>query len=221
MTMISVLIFLVFLITALTALGVTIFRAISRRRNPNYRKSTAKPATLVIVSLVAMVVSGSFMPASKSKPPLFTNVGKMEKIVAKYRKLWKRNTNSMQDTPLRDARGKALCALHLGNSITVRGVITDIGTNAVFGKTNMGSAHLTIRISKHIQLTTFGSGDSPKPGQSVYRQMEKLQKGQHVIAIGNFIPSKTDCFAETSVTPDGDMTNPVFSFQLFGILKDN
>jgi uncharacterized protein len=112
-------------------------------------------------------------------------------------------------------RRERLCQLL--RSAVVRGWT---GTVTELSSSSSGKGVLVVSIGPQITVATTNNDFSDSidhtlldPSSNVFKQAVSLSKGQRVSFSGFFLPSKTDCVEERSLTQDGSMTDPEFNFR--------
>jgi hypothetical protein len=129
--------------------------------------------------------------------------------------------NDMAQGAVRTMRARALC-----------GVLPDgdahdwTGTIESMSSTNDGRGVLSIRISPHITISTMNNafsdslGDQPTliaVGSPLWSSVVQMKPDQPVVFSGRFSRSNDDCFAETSLTVSGGMSDPDFVMRFYSV----
>ena len=122
--------------------------------------------------------------------------------------------NEIAEAASRDARRRALASAFPSASVTGWvGRIREISTNMD------GKGVLSVTIGSDVVICTWnnalsdlGSGTLIEKSSPVYEALMKLQAGDKVVVSGRFLPSDEDHFAEQSLTLEGSMVDPAFTF---------
>ncbi len=136
-------------------------------------------------------------------------------IVDGARSQYRSSENDMAKGSSRITRRKALCSNFLSPNIRQWvGVITELSSNSD------GNGVLSVRIGDKISVKTWnnafsdiGSGTLINSDSSMYALIKSMKVGDSVIFSGSFIEGNKDCFGEQSLTLDGSMTEPEFTFK--------
>lgn len=123
--------------------------------------------------------------------------------------------NDFQKGALRPSRSTAICrsmrSLQVSNWI---GKVSSLTTNSE------GKGVLGIEFADDMHATTWNNAMSDimdetliQPGTGMYSAMGLLEKGDTVRFSGTFFQDDTDCLAEQSLTIDGSMREPEFTFR--------
>ncbi len=91
-----------------------------------------------------------------------------------------------------------------------------------------GKGVLGLEIADGVRVSTWnnamsdiGSDTLIEPGAAMYRSMGTVEKGDYVRFSGRFLRSDVDCIQEQSVTMDGSMRYPEFTFRFGDIRRIN
>jgi len=119
----------------------------------------------------------------------------------------------------RPARAKEVC------SIMKSAVVESwIGTIDTLSSNGDGLGVMAVKIGDDVVLKTWNNSVSDAsdhtmidPDSDVFRKASSLKAGQQVAVSGTFIPSKTDCFREGSITLAGSLQSPEYIFRFSDI----
>ena len=119
-----------------------------------------------------------------------------------------------------NARAKDICRI-LKDDLSV---INWPGKVEKLSSNSDGFGVLSIQIAKDISIKTWNNALSDSlertlidPSSAIFHQAVVLKEGQKVTFGGQFMPSKTDCIHESSLTLDGSLTKPEFIFRFSNI----
>lgn len=139
--------------------------------------------------------------------------------VDKWRKTYAAGANDMAKGAARPARAKDICTLM--KSAFIAGWI---GTVETLSSNGDGLGVLSVKISDDVVLKTWNNSVSDvgdhtmiDPTSNLFHKAISLKVGQRVAISGAFIPSKTDCFREGSITLAGSLQSPEYIFQFSDI----
>jgi hypothetical protein len=188
------------------------------------------------VSLIAFIVAVAMIPVDKSQvataaptapavlaaitaPPLPQVQASFVATVDQWRKTYATGANDMAKGATRPARAKDICSLIKSTSID-----RWIGTVETLSSNSDGLGVLSVKIGDDIALKTWNNSVSDvvdhtliDPASNLFRQATSLKVGQRVAVSGTFIPSKTDCFREGSMTLAGSLQSPEYIFHFADI----
>lgn len=156
-------------------------------------------------------------------PPAIVLPGEQFRFVAAVesaRTNYRQNSgNDMLRGATRPERARALCAN--GQLRTARDWIGSITTLSTNGE---GRGVLAIEIASGVTLKTWnnalsdiGSETLLDPLSVVFRTAAAMRVGDRVRFSGQFLPDRTDCVRESSLTMDGSMRSPEFIFRFEGL----
>jgi hypothetical protein len=135
-------------------------------------------------------------------------------IVDRYARSYHSAPNDMAKGALRPQRAAEICRLSLRDVSGWIGRITTLSSN------NDGSGVLEMRLSEKLSVGTwnnsisdFGDHTLIPAGSVLHKAAVSLQIGQLVTFSGHFVPEKTDCLKEKSLTVTGAMTDPTLLFR--------
>jgi hypothetical protein len=143
------------------------------------------------------------------------------------RQVWVGAPNDLARANMRAARANSLCQALPGLAAsgwlgTVRRIDPDSFPDYAGKKT----VRIVIELAPHVAVTTPAAPLLNMPdtmveaGTAIYAVAATVPIGGGVKFSGRFFADGTDCMAETSLTRDGSMTNPVFKFQLTALAKN-
>jgi len=139
--------------------------------------------------------------------------------VDKWRKTYAAGANDMAKGAARPARAKDICSLMKSAFITGW-----IGTVETLSSNGDGLGVFSVKVGNDIALKTWNNSVSDAsdhtlidPASTVFHKASSMKVGQKVVITGTFIPSKTDCFREGSMTLAGSLESPEYIFQFFDI----
>lgn len=123
--------------------------------------------------------------------------------------------NDMQKGGAKAKRDSAICAA-LSNT-----KVSDwTGTLATIESNSDGKGVLAVRISKDLMITTWNNALSDfmdktllEPGTELFNKVSGFNRGMKVKFSGQFISSDSDCIDEQSLTLDGKLEEPEFTFK--------
>jgi TPR repeat protein len=128
--------------------------------------------------------------------------------------------NDMAKGAARPTRAKEICAILKDNLYVINwpGKVEKLSSNSD------GFGVLSIQIDKDMSIKTWSNALSDiqdktliDPSSAIFQQAVVLKEGQKVTFGGQFIPSKTDCIREGSLTLEGSLTKPEFLFRFSNI----
>jgi hypothetical protein len=156
--------------------------------------------------------------ATASPPPIVIPADEEKFIdtVSGYMASYNAAPNQMAQGAFRPQRAAAICAAFQGG-----GAISNwVGTISTMTSNNDGNGVLGISLSNGITVSTWNNAVSDildntliRPGTDLLKRVSAMSIGVVVRFSGNFFSSSTDCFEEQSVTLDGSMTAPEFTFR--------
>ncbi len=122
---------------------------------------------------------------------------------------------------LRAQRAEDIKALKIGPK-----VVDWVGKLAFFRKTQGGSLALRVDLSTTASLETWGDAleDADRntlitPDNPLFEIVSSLADGDVVVFSGEFFPSNTDAFQETSLSIEANLQRPTFLFKFESIQK--
>jgi hypothetical protein len=131
----------------------------------------------------------------------------------------KNSENDVKKGKLLVERNKNICALKIGNINDWVGTIRSITTNSD------GHGVLSVKVSDHGYLTTWNNalsdvfdGTLIKPGSAIHNTIAELNRGDLIKFSGNFVENDETCVGEQSLTLNGKIRDPEFTFQ-FGMVS--
>ena len=100
-----------------------------------------------------------------------------------------------------------------------------VGTVSKLSSNGDGKGVMSIKVGKDIYVETWNNevsdiGDQTliEPGSALYRKAITLSVGQRVAFSGTFMSSDVDCVREKSLTLDGSMTEPAYTFRFYDLV---
>jgi hypothetical protein len=143
------------------------------------------------------------------------------------RQTWVSAPNDLARAGMRAARATALCKALPGFAATDwLGAVQKIDPDSFPDYAGRKTVRIVISLAPHVAVTTPAApllnlpGTMVEAGTPVYVAAAALPLGAAAKFSGRFFADGTDCMAETSLTRDGSMTDPVFKFQLTALAKD-
>jgi hypothetical protein len=140
--------------------------------------------------------------------------------VERARAAYAAGANDMAKGAARPARAKEICAILKDNLYVINwpGKVEKLSSNSD------GFGVLAIQIDNGMSIKTWNNALSDiqdetliDPSSAIFQQAVLLKEGQKVTFGGRFIPSKTDCIREGSLTLEGSLTKPEFIFRFSNI----
>jgi hypothetical protein len=123
--------------------------------------------------------------------------------------------NDMQKGGAKAKRDSTICA-----ALSSLKVSDWTGTLETIDSNSDGKGVLTVKISKDVMVTTWNNAVSDfdddtllEPGTELFNKVSGFRKGIKVKFSGQFIRSDSDCIGEQSVTLDGKLEEPEFTFK--------
>lgn len=137
------------------------------------------------------------------------------KIVQEGQTAAKAAENDMQRGGHLATRGKALCSLLQSKKVANwTGWVDTVDSNSD------GKGVLAIKVAKDIHLETWNNALSDimdetllEPGSPIFNAASALKKRQEVKFSGEFITDETHCLGEQSLSLDGKISDPEFTFR--------
>ena len=137
------------------------------------------------------------------------------KIVQEGQTAAKGAENDMQRGGHLATRGKALCSLLQSKKVANwTGWVDTVDSNSD------GKGVLAIKVAKDIHLETWNNALSDitdetllEPGSQIFNAASALKKRQEVKFSGEFITDETHCLGEQSLSLDGKISDPEFTFR--------
>jgi hypothetical protein len=180
---------------------------------------TTNPLSLPVAAPPAQAQPIAQAPAASSATTSWSNSGTNEaafiSAIGDAKSEYNNGSNDLIKGAARVHRRERLC--QLVQSMAVRGWT---GTVAELSSSSSGKGVLVVSIGPQITVATTNNDFSDSidhtlldPSSNVFKQAVSLSKGQRVSFSGFFLPSKTDCVEERSLTQDGSMTDPEFNFR--------
>jgi hypothetical protein len=155
------------------------------------------------------------VPQNRSSTGIPSDEAALLEIVEAAINQYKTGQNEMQKGAARPMRAHSIC--HAIPNLRARdwiGTVSKLSTNGD------GKGVLYVRIATDIYLETANNALSDAfnhifidPGSESFRIVSQLHEGQKIRFDGRFIPSKTDCIEEISLTLNGSITSPEFTFK--------
>ncbi len=141
------------------------------------------------------------------------------RAVSDGRRAYASGANDMAKGAARPERAKAVCAaLPSLNVAGWRGTVETLSTNGD------GKGILGVRLAPHVTVSTTNNDLSDAiehtliaPGSALFKAAIGLHEGEAVVFSGQFLRSATDCIEEDSVTLEGSIDDPDYSFRFSGI----
>jgi hypothetical protein len=143
-------------------------------------------------------------------------------VITDNRTAYRQAPNDMARGAMRAARARAICAAF--PETAVKDWIGKIKTLSSAGSKAAGV--LAVALGRDVDLTTCTTSlcfddTHISPDTPLYRTAVVLRVGALVTFSGNFIPAKTDCFREISLSDSGSMTAPEFMFRFSDLAPIN
>jgi hypothetical protein len=139
--------------------------------------------------------------------------------VDKWRRAYSTGANDMAKGAARPARAKDICSIMKSPSVEKW-----IGTVDTLSSNGDGLGVMAVKIGDDVVLKTWNNSVSDAsdhtmidPESSVFNKASSLKAGQRVAISGTFLPNKTDCFREGSITLAGSLQSPEFIFRFSDI----
>ncbi|WP_156527666.1 hypothetical protein [Bradyrhizobium stylosanthis] len=140
------------------------------------------------------------------------------------RAAYKAGANEMAKGAARPQRAQLLC----NGSSQLQRVQNWIGKVATLSSNGDGKGVLSIMIGNNVHVKTWnnflsdtGAGTLIEPSSPLFRRASSLSVGQVVAFSGSFIPDRTDCVRESSMTLDGSIREPEFIFRFSDVTAVN
>lgn len=144
-------------------------------------------------------------------------------LIGKYNNADQNASNDMQKSTLRRNRGNDICAL-----LQSENVQNWVGTISSLDSTGDGRGILELTISSDLSLGTTNNSMSESmessptmipAGSALFTAVSAMKTGDTVVFSGNFLRNSTngDCFEELSMTTDGSLTSPEFTFRFSSV----
>src|SRR5438270_6764720 len=153
-------------------------------------------------------------PAQELPSALPQSQRNLAAIMDRYAHLYDAAPNDMAKGALRPQRASEICGLAL------RDISAWIGRVTILSSNNDGNGVMEVRISEKLSVGTWNNSLSDirdntliAAGSALHRSAVSLKIGQLVTFSGHFIPEKTDCLKEKSLTVTGAMTDPTLLFR--------
>ncbi|MDD2794384.1 hypothetical protein [Acidocella sp.] len=147
---------------------------------------------------------------------------KIISIVNDYAAKYDAAPNQMAQGALRPARAREICHVMaaLNGAADPFQLNNWVGIVQTLSSNNDGKGVLAIAISGNTIFTTWNNdlsdiGDNTliQPGTALLTKASALSVGQQVYFSGRVFVNKKDCLEEQSLTMDGAMKNPAFTFK--------
>jgi hypothetical protein len=139
--------------------------------------------------------------------------------VDKWRQAYATGANDMAKGAARPARAKEVCSIMKSPAVE-----RWIGTVDTLSSNGDGLGVVAVKIGDDVVLKTWNNSVSDandhtmiNPESDVFRKASSPKTGQKVAVSGTFIPSKTDCFREGSITLAGSLQSPEYIFRFSDI----
>lgn len=161
-------------------------------------------------------------PAAKPRAravPLPKPEATLIQAVADARQTYASGANDMAKGAARPERAKAVCSLLPSMDVAGwRGTVETLSTNGD------GKGILGVRLAPHVTVSTTNNDLSDAvehtliaPGSTLFKAATALHVGEEVVFSGRFLHSSTDCIEEDSVTLEGSIDDPDYSFRFSAI----
>ena len=143
--------------------------------------------------------------------------------INQYTQMFNNGTNDFVKGSTRVNRAKALCKMNIFSVKNWKGTISNLSSNS------SGLGVVAIQIASGITLTTNNNSFSDSistvqtlihPNDPLYSVISSLSQGQEVKFSGMFLHDDDDCFNEQSLTQEGSMTEPEFTFKFTNITSE-
>lgn len=128
-------------------------------------------------------------------------------------------SNDMAKGATRPRRASSICSVFKSASVS-----NWVGTIKQLSSNNEGKGVLVIEIAEDLAVGTWNNAVSDISDNTliglnsqVFQTAMYLREGEWVTFSGRFIPDRTDCFREQSLTLPGSMRDPLFVFRFSGI----
>ena len=156
------------------------------------------------------------VPRSLAMP---TDEATLVQAVNDARAAYAAGANDMAKGAARPARARAICKALQSVAVSQWvGTVDDLSTNGD------GKGVLSVRLGKDLTVATTNNdfGDSLQkslidPSSQLFADAVALHKGQRVTFSGHFFRASADCISESSLTLEGSIDAPEFTFQFSSI----
>lgn len=166
------------------------------------------------------IVNNPVATTEVSKQPIHSE-SDFVNIIQQYVQMFNSASNDFVKGTTRVNRAKDLCKMNIFSVHDWEGTISNLSSNS------SGFGVISIQVAPEITLSTNNNSLSDSlstvqtlisPNDSLYSTMSSLSQGQTVKFSGMFLHDSVDCFKEQSLTQEGSMTEPEFTFKFTNII---